>query len=225
MNRPSLLRSLHSVLVLAVISSGGLAVTDVHAAGRDLIRNGRFQTGNLAGWKISTSEGGLLGNCFNSGVGNPTPMTNSPTPSNPQGGTRHAVFDQTGASFQTMTQKFRMPRKFKRVILSYQMFVQSQAAVVLNPAGFDLTNANQQARVDLLSGSAATLSTSAGLIRRLYAKGADVVPPVTLAPYKSYRINITRSVRKRKFYQLRFGAIGKADTINLGVDNVSVKVY
>lgn len=224
MKQRSSLHLIRPILLVAALSSGALLPATAHAAGRELIRNGGFQTGTLSSWTVTTSEGGLIGNCFNSAVGTTTPMSNTPTPANPRGGTRYAVFDQTGASFQTLSQRFRIPRKFKRVILSYQMFVQSKSAVVLNPAGFDLTNTNQQARVDLLSGSAPTLSTSGGVIRRLYSKGADVVPPATLAPYKSYRINITKSVRKGKFYRLRFGTISGTNVINLGVDNVSVRV-
>ena len=62
------------------------------------------------------------------------------------------------------------------------------------------------------------------MLERLYTKGTDAVTGGgTYAPYKRYRFDITRKVKPGRSYQIRFAAIARGDTINLGVDNVSVK--
>lgn len=213
-----------SVAAYAAVSGlvfGGLS--SALAASRELIRNGNFEGSGLAGWRATASNGGADGTFVKSPVGSATLLSTRPTAANSQGGTSYAVCDQSNPSYQIIAQKFRIPRKARRVILAYEMFAQSFAPVVANPAGFSLAAANQQARVDLLKGNFALEHVGVGVIQRLYTKGADAVSPVTGTPYKRYRFDITRKAKPGRLYQIRFGVAVTANNLNLGLDNVSVK--
>jgi hypothetical protein len=197
------------------------------AAGRELIRNGGFETGDLQNWsQLYDSNGTTFGSFTKSAVGANTPRSSRTTSANPAGGTSFAVSDQNNVSYQILFQKFRIPRGTRRVIMTYQMFVRSEASVVSNPAVFStVAGANQQARVDLLKGTASDLNTTSGVVAQLYSNGADAVSPASPLPYLRYRFNLSRKVTPGKTYKIRFGTVVSAGALNLGVDNVSVKAF
>ncbi len=123
------------------------AFNSISAAPRELIRNGGFETGELSNWSTVFSDGGVVGSFVKLAVAGNTPRSGRPTAANPSGGTSFAVSDQNNVSYQILFQKFRIPRGTRRVIMTYQMFVRSDAAVVFNPTVFSTSaGPNQQAR-------------------------------------------------------------------------------
>ncbi len=221
MRHPSPLQRILTLLTLIGLASAAGSGTAM-AKDRELIKNGTFSSG-LANWTTLASDGGVVGSFSAAAVGAAAPRSGEPTPANPAGGALYALADQDNKSYQVLAQSFRVPRSAKRVLLSYQMFAHSQAATVRNPALFDLSGNNQQARVDLLKSSSA-LTATAGFARVLYNRGADAVSLVTPPPFITYRVNVTRNVKAGRTYKIRFLAAVTAGEMNLGVDNVSVKV-
>jgi hypothetical protein len=212
---------------LSVCLLFSVADRNAKAAGRELIRNGGFETGNLQNWsQLYDSNGTTFGSFTKSPVGAATPRQALATAANPAGGTSFALSDQRNVSYQILFQKFRVPRGTRRVIMTYQMFVTTMAPVVFNPAVFSTAaGPNQQARVDLLKGTASDLDTTSGVVAQLYTIGADAVTPPSPVPYLRYRFNLSRKVTPGKTYKIRFGTVVSAGALNLGVDNVSVKAY
>ncbi len=210
--------------ICALISvCGGSA----RAAGRELVRNGDFESGDLAHWtRLYDNNGETFGSFVKWAVGANTPRSGHATAPNPQGGTSFALSDQNNVSYQVLFQKIRIPRGTRRVILTYQMFVRSGAALVFNPIAFStMAGPNQQARVDLIKGASSNLTTTNGVVKRLYGKGADAVSPAAALPYSRYRFDLSRKVSSGRSYKIRFGTVTSAGSLNLGVDNVSVKAY
>lgn len=195
--------------------------TSSHARTRELIRNGTFAQG-LSRWTTTGSDP-MIAKFFSDGVGSTTPTTMGTTAPNPKGGALYAVTDQSGSSFTILLQKFRVPKGAKRVILGYQMFAHSKAPTTLNPAVFDTSGTNQQARVDLLKGNSPATGLGGNIVKPLYTKGADAVNSINPVPFRSYRFNITRQAKPGRTYQIRFATTVTENNLHLGVDNVSVK--
>lgn len=212
-----------SIISAAIIicATGTGTTISANAKNRELIKNGTFASG-LAGWTVLSSEGGAEGTFTAVAVAAPTPITTNPTAANPSGGTLYALSEQTGSSYQILAREFRIPKSAKKVSLSYQMFAHSLAPAVQNPLLFDFSGTNQQARVDLLKGSASLLATT-GLVRPLYTKGADAVMSPAAVPYTGYRFKLTRKLKPGRTYQIRFSTTVTEGPLLMGVDNVSVK--
>lgn len=106
------------------------------------------------------------------------------------------------------------------MILSFNLFANTYAAPVVNPIGLGHRDgANQHARVDLLSASAAPFDTGAGVVRNFYL-GADTT--FASNPYRNYTSDITPLVSGGGAFQIRFAETDNQSFFNLGVDNVSV---
>ncbi len=192
-----------------------------NAATVQLITNGGFETGNLAGWTVSNLAGGT-GNWFASSLVN-TPISNSLTVG-ASSGTFYAVTDQNGPGTHALAQTFLVPLGATSVVLQFDMFMndQSGAGPIVNPAGLDHTaGANQHARVDIMSSAAGAFSTALADIM------LNVVPPsidVGANPhaYTTYVANLTAFVTPGMTYSLRFGEVDNQLFFNQGVDNVSI---
>lgn len=201
----------------ALVGAGALCFlfTSSPAVAIQLITNGGFETGNFAAWTVVDSGSGSF------------EVTASPFPSNgvyptvgPFGGVFYAVSSQDGPGTHALIQPFTVPGPASSVILSYNMFVQTQAPPVVNPAGLD-HNAfpNQHARVDILSPFSGPFDTGAGVLANYYL-GIDGPPTL---PYTSYTIDITSVVGGGGTFLLRFAQTDNQGNFNQGVDNVRVE--
>jgi hypothetical protein len=141
--------------VLAVVLLGTLAtMRGAEAAPMELITNGGFETGTLAGWTVTDQAGGS-GTFFASNAA-VSPLSGLPT-AGPATGAFYAVSDQTGPGAHALSQSFTVPSGGCPVTLTFDMFVndQSLSGGIIDPAGLDYSVlANQHARVDILTAAA-----------------------------------------------------------------------
>jgi hypothetical protein len=199
------------------------------ASAQELITNGNFETGTLAGWTASAVPGSA--GAFVVGVpGAATPTSLHPSPANPSGGGFYAVSDQSDPTVAALSQTFTVPPGGGTVTLSFQMFVNNwnPGPAIIDPGGLILGVAgvppNQHARVDLLTAAASPFDTGAGVIRSFYL-GADPNNPfTTLNPYTAYSFDLTPNVGGGAggTFQIRFAEADNLSFLNQGVDNVSI---
>ena len=186
----------------------------------ELLVNGNFETGTFAGWTVTNQSGGS-GNFFINAPGATTPDSADPTAANPTGGSFYAVSDQPGPGAHTLIQSFTV-LPGSAVTLSFQMFVNdwSGAGPIVNPAGLNYSaSPNQQARVDILTGSADAFDTGAGVLDSLYL-GVDAGSRPN--SYTNYSFDIAPFVSGGGTFQLRFAEVDNQLFLNQGVDNVSI---
>lgn len=221
-----LLLSSLSVLALAALSMPAQAQ-------QQLISNGNFETGNFTGWLLAnqanTADIANQDHFYVSTPGANTPVSNFPTAPNPQGGNHYAVTDSNDPGAHALIQSFTVPFHVTKLTLTYQMFVNDQSGFgpVIDPTGLDYTtggtfNDNQQARVDILTSGASSLSTaSADVVKNFY----DSVDGTNPAPYTTYTYDLTGLLTAGQTYQLRFAEVDNLGTINQGVDNVGITAF
>ncbi|MCB1886550.1 MAG: PEP-CTERM sorting domain-containing protein [Rhodocyclaceae bacterium] len=196
----------------------GLAATlpaaAVHAAPIELITNGGFETGTAAGWTLTDAGSGG------------TEVTSANAPSNgtfttpgASSGTFYAVTSQGGPGTHALSQVFSVGAGAQSVVLSFDMFVQTQQLVNVNSAGLDHTaTPNQHARVDILTSTAGAFETGPGVLANFYL-GIDGLPT---QPYTSYQFDVTSLLSAGGTFALRFAQVDNLGNFNMGVDNVSL---
>ncbi len=201
---------------LALSCGNGAVETD------ELIVNGNFEAGGLAGWTVFNEAGGA-GSFIADTPGTTVPSSGNPTAPNPGGGTTYAVTDMPAPGAHALLQGFTVPFGASVVKLSFQMFVDNWSAggTIVNPAGLTiLSGPNQHARVDLMTAGAPPLDTGAGVIATYYI-GAD--PGPNPHAYTSYSFDLTGVALPGQSYKLRFAGVETQSFQHVGVDNVSVR--
>ena len=197
-----------------------MSVVTTSADAEQLITNGSFETGTLAGWTVVTQlgSGGTFLIDDNDRV-TPVSLLGSVGSAT---GSFYAVSDSTGQGAQALLQTFMVPTGISAVTLSFDMFVNdwSGEGPIVNPVGLDYTvDPNQHARVDILSAGTPPLETGAGILQNLYL-GVDLgFPPHT---YTHYVFDITTLVGTGGTFQLRFAQVDTRFFLNQGIDNVSI---
>ncbi|HXG25089.1 MAG TPA: hypothetical protein VNJ09_11080 [Chthonomonadales bacterium] len=160
---------LHPVglLVIAITLLGFTGVR--HAYAQELITNGDFETGTLAGWIVTDLAGGS-GTWAIDDADGLTPISGNATVG-PAAGLLYAVSDQEGLGTHALEQAFTVPAGALSVILSFDMFVNDWSGVgpIVDPSGLDHNSggtgaANQHARVDIMTAGAAPFDTGAGVL-------------------------------------------------------------
>ncbi len=198
-----------------------LALGWVSAAhGSQLIVNGSFDTGTLSGWNVALETGSYAGSNFFDLSSLVTPISFVPTVG-PKSTPDYAVSDTGGTAAIVLSQAFTVPVHPSSVILSYSLFVNSGSAGVVNTTnGLDYNQiSSQYGIVSLVTGTSALFSTGTGDLKDFY-EGVDTVGVANA--YKNYSFDITSLVSAGGSFTLRFGAVSNIDTLNVGVDNVSV---
>ncbi len=206
-------RDVAGVVSLLVLCSGS-------ALGNELITNGGFETGSLAGWTLTSQSGSFSGSGFFVTGGSTAPVSGDAT-AGPASGANYAVSDGLGPATEILSQSFTVPGGGSSVILSFSLFVNSYGGTAVNPIGLDYSDgANQYARVDLLQAGTSLFSVGSGVLRNFYS-GDD---PASSNPngYTNYSFNITPLVGGGGTFVLRFAEVDNVDVLNMGVDNVSV---
>lgn len=193
-----------------------------------LLANGGFENGNLTGWTVSNLERvGMeypwyLSNWYVASTP-ATPLTGNSTVG-AASGNFYAVTDEIGPSTLALSQMFTVPQGVNSVNLSFNMFVNDQYGVgpLVDPSGLDhfSTGPNQHARVDLLTANASPFSTGADVLKTFYL-GLDSAPKPN--PYTAYWFDLMPWVVPGGSYQIRFANVAKQQTLNQGVDNVSIE--
>jgi hypothetical protein len=196
-----------------------------HAYGSQLILNGGFETGTLADWSVATESGSEAGSDFFVTALTTTPLTGLTTVG-AETGSYYAISDSTGSAASLLYQGFTVPVGVGSVVLSYSLFVNSGGSGTPTPAEIPTapsldfnTIPSQFGIISLISGSTNLFSTTTGDLMNFYEGVGTADNP---NPYTNYSYNITSLVSGGGTYYVRIGEVNNVDTLNLGVDNVSV---
>jgi hypothetical protein len=197
------------ILLLVSFSPGS-----VRAA--SLILNGGFESG-FTNWNVADETGGATsGWLIQTGTMSPLNMISVPAP--PQG-SQAAMTDAGGAGSHALYQSFTVASG-STVTLAFDLFVGNQAGFFTpSPESLDFNVIpNQQARVDILSGTTST--ANAFTLSSVVDNVLD--PSVSTLTYTHYSFNITNAVGAGGTFTLRFAEVDNQNIFNLGVDNVSI---
>lgn len=170
-----------------------------------LITNGGFETGTLAGWTAASNGDGN----FSAVSGVTTPLTFNDT-AGPHSGRFYAVSDDfEGSQTQTLTQSFTTPIFFQSATLSFAMFVNDIQGSAFGSSG---------------PGGEVTLLNSMGVpIAVLYGPVDTFENPLGVPnPYVLFSENIASLLSPNTTYELQFSSTDSSGLINVGVDDVSL---
>lgn len=226
---------------LAVAAAlGPCALLRPAAAQQELLTNGGFETGTLAGWTVTDRPLGAdydpadalppAGSFFIDTADGDTAISGL-SALGPASGAFYALSDATAQGTHVLLQSFTIPLTATSVALSFDMYVYDWfgAGAAIDPSGLDHTSGgmgapNQHARVDLLTAGAGAFDTSAGAVLANFYLGVDPESAAGSAPvYRPYGFDLTPFVVPGLAYQLRFGEVDNQFVINQAVDNVSVR--
>jgi hypothetical protein len=208
--------SLGLALLLSVM--GGPTTADAV----ELITNGGFEAG-LAGWTVVDQAGGSGTWFLQSGTISPTSGFPVPPPPDP---TRAAMTDQGGPGSHVLFQNFLVPVGVSSATLSFDRFIGNRAGIFFTPSSLDSTvNPNQQARVDILTGTPSSEFSVAA---------ADVLANVfqtqtgdaSVSGYTLQTTDLTALLQAHQgqTLQLRFAEVDNQFFFQFGVDAVSLSV-
>jgi hypothetical protein len=210
------------VLVSLFILGGGFKIAK---ADPQLLTNGNFETGDFTGWGTA-SETGSTGAFLISSPESSSPISGSPTPSNPSGGSFYAVSDEGDVSSSVLYQSFVVPANTPKLTLTFQMFIDNYNVATEAAPDLDYNdNPNQQVRVDILN-STFDPSTDAfsvdpsEVVQDLFTSGTDAEGNPN--PYETYTFDLSNLTSSPGTYYVRFAQVDDLNYLVAGVDNVSI---
>lgn len=187
-----------------------LAATFQASADTQLITNGGFEAGSLAGWTTTSSAGsGGMWLADNSTLF--TPLSGNPT-NGPDSGSWYAVTDQFGPGTNALSQTFTVPVSMNLLTLSFNMFVDDWATT-FDPATNYLSFGILAAGSDVLTSPFLYTGT---------VSGSTLVSGGVPNPYVSYSIDLSSFLTAGNTYILDFVESDSAGPMNVGLDNVSL---
>ena len=184
----------------------------------ELLTNGGFETGDLTGWTYAPlpSAAGTI-SVIDSDV---APLSGFSI-AGPSEGTWYALADQDENFAAVIFQDFTVPDGDEEVVLTFDMFVLNSVGNTAVDAGFigySGLEDNQHVRVDVLPATAGTFDTTDPDIDNVYR---DVDGDTPILPYIPYEFELTLTAGET--YRLRFAESSNMGSMNMGVDNVSVR--
>lgn len=217
MNR-LIMNYVYFVFLLAISISVGSATTSCAA----IISNGGFENG-LTGWTTANQLGSE--GTFSLQLGTLSPVLSNLVPA-PPSGLRTAMSDAQGPGTHVLYQDIVIPNNVGPHVLTFSLFVgnRSTAFAVADPAtvGLDFSSAaqNQQARVDILRGTANPFSVAAADVLRNFFQTAVGSPLVS--GYTTFNFDATALLQANagQTLRLRFAEVDNLGPFQLGVDNV-----
>jgi hypothetical protein len=188
-----------------------------HAA---FITNGGFEAG-LAGWEI-LNQVGSEGTFFLQ-TGTASPVLGDPVPPPPAGNA--AMSDAAGPGSHVLSQVFTVPVAVPFAGLVFDLFVGNRSTDGFrtpNTLDFATPTLNQQARVDILAGSADAFSMAVADIL-LNAYRTNVGNPL-VSGYNHVFVDITAVVNSHLNVplRLRFAEVDNVAPFQLGIDNADI---
>ena len=181
-----------------------LALACVSARADQLIVNGGFENGSLAGW-AATTTGGDGG--FFASADPYTPLTYNATVG-ANSGSYYAVSDDYSGSQKYLTQTFQTPAGFQSATLSFAIFVDDIDGAFFGSSG--------------VGGQVSLLSSSGSLTDTLFGPADTFENPGFPNPYVSFSQDIASYLAPNTTYQLQFSSSDSAGLINVGGDDVSL---
>lgn len=201
------------LLVFGMLSVG-FAVA-ANAGPIQLITNGDFETGTLAGWTVNTT-GVQDNNFYVIANGGTVPFSGQPTDVLATGGNFVAVSDQTGPGGEELRQGFTVPIDTTSLILNFDWF--NNTHITYNGSAID--GSQQAGRVDILFAGASAFDIGAGVVSNLLLNAGSVTNLGTAIPWTHETFNLTGLAPGS--YELRFGNGQCCFFQEMGVDNVSL---
>src|SRR5215831_19116976 len=145
-----------------------LALTSYSYIHANLITNGDFEAG-LSGWTVTNETGSFPGSNWFAQTGTLSPFSGFAVPTPPQG-LIAAMTDQGGPGSHVLMQSFVVPSGITSVQVSFLLFIGNRDGGFFTPNSLDFNVIpNQQARVDILTGSGTAFDLSpADIVANLY---------------------------------------------------------
>jgi len=187
-----------------------------------LITNGGFESG-FSSW-TRTDQLGSEGTFFLQ-TGTTSPVNADPVPL-PPGGTTAAMSDAQGPGSHVLTQSFTVTAPVIAAMLRFDVFVGNRANAFFSPSTLDFSTPtlNQQARVDILLGSAGAFSVLPAdvLLNAFQTNPGDPL----VSGYTHHTVDVTAILNSHLGtpLTLRFAEADNVFTLQLGVDNVDIDV-
>lgn len=190
-----------------------------NARAGSLIANGGFESG-LVGWTTADLFGG--GGWFLQS-GTTSPLNGFAVPAPPEG-LNAAMTDQFGPDAHVLYQDFVVPTSLVSATLSFQLFLQNLNGAYSSPDTLDIStgDANQQARVDIITTTANPFSVAAGdVLQNIY----QTMPgDAATSGYSLVSADVTATLLANlgQTLRLRFAEADNQFFFNVGVDAVSL---
>lgn len=201
----------------ALLIAGAIAVAaPACATPVELITNGGFETGTLAGWTMgSTGDSNKFYVVGNGGNG---PVSGNPTQVNATGGAFIALSDQNASGGEVLSQSFTKTAGMTSLILNFDWFDNSHYA--FGGTAINGTVGNQVGRIDIMFAGAGAFDTGAGVASNLLINAGSVTNFGTTIPWLHATYDL--SALAAGTYDLRFGNAQCCFFQEFGVDNVSL---
>lgn len=184
------------------------------------IVNGGFEAG-FAGW-TRVDDAGSDGTFFLQ-TGTTSPVAGDAVPP-PPGGLTAAMTDALGPGSHVLYQDFIIPAAMPTALLRFDLFIGNRAGEFRTPntLSFSTTALNQQARVDVMTGTSDAFSLLPADVL-LNAYRTNVGDPL-VSGYTHFEIDITALVNANLNtpLRLRFAEVDNLFTFQFGVDNVEI---
>jgi PEP-CTERM motif len=185
-----------------------------------LITNGGFEPG-FTGW-VQVDQLGSDSSWF-SQTGATSPVLGDPVPAPPQGSSA-AMTDGGGPGSKVLYQDFTVSASAASFLLSFQVYLNNQAAAFSTPASLDFSTPalNQQFRVDIISTAADPFSVAGSdILQAIYQ--TSIGDPLT-SGYNTITADVTALLNANvgQTLRLRFAQADNVNIFHTGIDDVSL---
>ena len=207
---------------LGIALTLGCALSSTAFAG--LIANGGFESG-FSNWNRADQLGSE--GTFALQTGATSPVTGDTVPL-PPGAVRAAMTDALGPGSHVLYQDFTVPTAVAGGLLTFQVFIGNRAGTFFTPSpaslDFSTPALNQQARVDILLGSAGAFSVLPAdvLLNAFQTNPGDPL----VSGYTHHTVDVTSLINTHLGTPLTL-RVAEADnvfTFQLGLDNIDIDV-
>ena len=195
--------------LFTAISLAALGAAGPATAATNLVTNGDFENGTLAGWTVTNNSTGSFYAIANGGN---VPESGHGTQVNPGGGNFVAVSDQTGPGGQTLSQAFTTTGG--DLTLTFDWFNNDHSGQF----GSAIDGSQQSGRVDIMFATAGAFDVGAGVAQNLILNQGTFTSFGTTIPWQSASFTLTGLAAGN--YALRFGNGQCCFFQEFGVDNV-----
>jgi hypothetical protein len=210
----NLSKAAHSTLHALLIAGGIAIAAPASAAPIELITNGSFETGTLAGW--TTGSSGASNAFYLVGNGGNGPISGHPTQVNPTGGAFIALSDQNSSGGEVLQQSFTKTAGMSSLMLNFDWFDNTHSPF----SGTAIDGSGQAGRVDIMFAGAAAFDTGAGVATNLLINAGATTGFGTTIPWQHSTFDLSSLAAGT--YKLRFGNGQCCYFQEFGVDNVSL---
>jgi hypothetical protein len=189
---------------------------------QQLITNGGFETG-FTGW-TRASQLGSEGNWLQQS-GSLSPVNGFAVPP-PPGGSNAAMTDAQGPGSHVLFRDFVVPLTLGVTTLRFDLYINNHASAFFSPATLDFATPtlNQQFRVDIMTSSSDPFSVAVGDVLMAVYQTQPGNPLVS--GYVTITADLTSlfAAHAGETLRLRFAEVDNVNSLNVGIDNVSIAV-